>query len=325
MKTTHSVCLFAAALALSASAFAQSDNAYDNADPNAEFLRCGTRHPSPEEARMIDEQFQALRARINAKAPDGKGKPGGGSGGGGGGGGSGVSVPNAGTIAVPVVFHVVHSGNTGKLSDATIAAQMTVLNDSFTGGTGGSGTPYSFNLAKVTYTDNNSWYTGCGTGSVEAAMKSGLREGDAGTLNVYSCKPSGGLLGWATFPSGYVGNPLDDGVVILDASVPGGGAVPYDEGDTLTHEVGHWLGLYHTFQGGCTSTGDYVGDTAAEQSPAYGCPAGRDSCKRYAGVDPIYNFMDYTDDACMNQFTEGQALRAYEQSSVYRTLLPATP
>jgi hypothetical protein len=307
------------ALALSAPLFAQSDNAYDNADPNAKFLRCGTRHPSPEEARMIEEQFQALRGRLNGKAPDGKGKPGGGGGGSGGGGGGGT-LPATGSIVVPVWFHVVHSGSTGQLDAAEIEAQMDVLNESFFGATGGSGTPYSFDLAGVTYSNNSSWYSGCGTSSVEAAMKGALRQGGAETLNVYSCKPGGGLLGWATFPNWYAGNPVDDGVVILDASVPGGDANPYNEGDTLTHEVGHWLGLYHTFQGGCSSSGDYVGDTTAEQSPAYGCPVGRDSCKRFAGADPITNFMDYTDDYCMYALTAGQAQRVFEQSSLFRGL-----
>ena len=227
------------------------------------------------------------------------------------------------TVTVPVYFHVITNGSTGNVTDGQIADQIQVLNEAYAGLTGGAATKFRFQLAAVTRTSNATWF-GAGYGSqAETQMKSALRQGGAGTLNFYTNQPSTGELGWATFPSSYASQPLKDGVVCDWRTVPGGSFSPYNEGDTGTHEVGHWVGLYHTFQGGCNGSGDYVSDTPAEKSAAWGCPNGRDSCKtgkNAAGVDPIENFMDYTDDSCMYKFSAGQASRAASLSATYRGL-----
>jgi hypothetical protein len=90
--------------------------------------------------------------------------------------------------------------------------------------------------------------------------------------------------------------------------MPGGNLGKYSEGDTLTHELGHWLMLDHTFARGCSASGDWVVDTAPEAMPQFDCPVGADTCAA-PGVDPIHNFMDYSQDSCMNMFTQGQADR----------------
>lgn len=220
---------------------------------------------------------------------------------------------------INVYFHVIRRGtgvSNGDVTTAMITNQINVLNSAY------SGTGWNFSLVSTDRTTNTTWFNNCANSSTESQIKNALRQGTADDLNIYSCNPSGGLLGWATFPSSYNSNPKNDGVVLLYSSLPGGSAAPYNLGDTATHEVGHWMGLYHTFQGGCarnaTSGGDLVADTPAEKSPAFGCPTGRDSCRNIAGLDPITNFMDYTDDACMFQFSLGQDSRMDVQFTTYR-------
>jgi hypothetical protein len=263
---------------------------------------CGTRELSDADKIKVERKLGLYK------------RPGGGGDAESGGDGGGSVALTGGTI--DVYFHVITKSNgDGDVSNGMISAQMQVLNDAF----GPAG--WDFRLVSTDRTANDSWYTaGPGT-AAERQMKSALRQGGADALNVYASNPGGGYLGWATFPSSYPSSPSQDGVVLLSASLPGGSAAPYNQGDTGTHEVGHWLGLYHTFQGGCNGSGDYVGDTPAERSPAYGCPVGRDTCRARRGgegLDPIENFMDYTDDACMDVFTGGQLERMQLSWDGYR-------
>jgi len=241
----------------------------------------------------------AKQSDLEKAAVAGRGRPGGG----------GPPTVTGGTI--DVYFHVIHSGSAGLLTTSDVADQMRVLNNAY------APFGWSFDLIATDYTDDAAWFAMQPNSSAEAGAKAALRQGTADALNIYTANPGGGYLGWATFPSSYEVDPLDDGVVILYSSLPGGSAAPYNEGDTATHEVGHWMGLYHTFQGGCSKKGDLVADTPPERSPAYGCPVGRDTCRR-GGLDPITNFMDYTDDPCMYEFTTGQDDRMDEQFSTYR-------
>ncbi|RLV50128.1 zinc metalloprotease [Nocardioides mangrovicus] len=149
-------------------------------------------------------------------------------------------------------------------------------------------------------------------------MKRSLHQGKSFTLNLYFVDLAhDGLLGYTTFPWRYHVHPRLDGVVVAYNTVPGGRLKPYDEGDTAVHEVGHWLGLLHTFQGGCEGSGDGVADTPAEAAPQYRCDTTADTCPS-PGLDPVHNFMDYSLDSCMDQFTAGQAARMFSAWATFR-------
>jgi pregnancy-associated plasma protein-A len=258
--------------------------------------RCGTRQPSLEEV----ERMEAAISRVKGKGAKA-------------------------TETIPVWVHVINKGSgfaNGDVPESMIRSQLRVLDDSYSGRTGGAATGFTFELAGITRTTNQTWFEKMAVDfEVELEAKRALRRPGNDVLNIYTVD-GGPYLGFAYYPS-VLTDPnfaVLDGVVLDWRSLPGGTFAIYSEGDTAPHEVGHWLALFHTFDGKCSAKGDFVADTPAEFSPAFFCPVGRDTCAGASkpGLDPIFNFMDYTQDSCMFMFTPGQAERMQSAWATFR-------
>jgi len=225
------------------------------------------------------------------------------------------------TATLDIYFHVIYANETiegGYIPDEQLKAQVARLNQDY------NTTGLTWNLKDIDRVQNERWFFGVAPDNdLETEMKEKYRQGDKGALNVYTTAlaegDAAGILGYATFPMDYEDKPQNDGIVLLYSTLPGSSSLQYNMGRTLVHESGHWAGLYHTFQGGCKGAGDEVDDTPPEESAAYGCMAGRDTCPGN-GPDPIRNFMDYSDDACMEGFTHGQAKRMRAQLRTFRDI-----
>ena len=234
----------------------------------------------------------------------------------------GKGASNWKTVTVPTWFHVVHDGPIGNVTDEDVETQIRLMNLGYAGFYGGYDQGFRFKLVGITRTDNAQWFYGGIDGSSERPMKKALHRGGMDTLNIYSTT-AGPYLGWAYLPG------LNDSLAYLDGLVIDWASMyktstqyegRFDLGFTAVHEVGHWFGLEHTFFGGCNATGDYVDDTPAQKLPTSGCPADntQDSCTRDPGLDPIHNFMDYSDDRCYTELTKGQAIRSRDHWLQFR-------
>lgn len=210
---------------------------------------------------------------------------------------------------------------------------MKMLNDNY------SRTGFQFVLRNTSYTVDP-YYAKLKNTNDEYQLKANLRQGGYGDLNLYyHTSMWTGNTGWCYYPASVGQGSWEfyrDGCTIHVGTMPGGSYSPWNQGKITSHEVGHWMGLIHTFENGCNG-GDYVDDTPASASPTYGCPVGRDSCSQ-PGVDPIHNFMDYSDkyvpiqlitvmifmkanilySSCQTEFTNGQIQRMRSWFDYYR-------
>ncbi|MCK6649628.1 MAG: PKD domain-containing protein, partial [Bacteroidia bacterium] len=240
---------------------------------------------------------------------------------------------------IPVVVHIIHNGGTENISDAQIQSQIDVLNEDFRKitGTNGDGngvdTEIEFCLAKKTPNGE------CTNGIVriqstlsnhQTYQRSMLKQltywDNTRYLNMYVVKSingSSGILGYSSFPGGP---PDEDGIVVRHNYFGRIGTAASSIGRTTTHEIGHWFGLYHTFNGGCgvdtCADGDYVCDTPPAANPNFGCPTINSCSIDFPDVnDQIQNYLDYSDDNCKDMFTMGQKTRMHATLNTIRALI----
>ncbi|KKK24132.1 hypothetical protein P175DRAFT_0509452 [Aspergillus ochraceoroseus IBT 24754] len=230
-------------------------------------------------------------------------------------------------IEIETWFHIVSTeANAGQVSDEMISAQLSYIQNAYQNAT------ISYSLQGVTQQINDAW----ARNEDEMGMKNALRKGSYRTLNIYfqsdlKASPSAGsreaditqqlassVLGFCTLPDANINKTsprssyVKDGCNVLSQTMPGGNLDHYNRGGTAIHEIGHWNGLLHTFEGESCSPdneGDYISDTPQEGVPTDGCPSQKDSCPDRPGVDPIHNFMDYSSDECYENFTPAQIKR----------------
>lgn len=269
------------------------------ASPSSNFdaRACGTVEPSATEAQIIQQELEEKT------------------------GGPGTQSGVGGIVRVAV--HVLHNGVEGNVTDAQIEAQIRELNLDFSGAAGGYDTGYRFVLVSVDRTLNPEWFDMVQGSNQEKRCKETLAIDPVHTVNIYTARFN--ALGWSTFPWGVTEDNVYQGMVVHYGSLPGGHITNFNMGRTVTHEMGHYFGLFHTFFTGCQEPNDFVADTPAQAAQTSGCPAeGTDTCP-LPGVDPIHNFLDYSYDACYAEFTPGQDARMDGMINTYKPNLITSP
>jgi hypothetical protein len=269
-------------------------------DSQDEFIerghRCNMRSPTDRERQRTRTEISSMRA-------------------------SGRGIEN---VTINVQFIHITSGNTGRISESQREKQIEVLNQAYSN----SGIQFYYNPETVITVDKPAWFNMGKDSFAERQAKTQLHVPPQYSLNFYTAGLQPLDLGWATFPLELEGDPDMDGVVILYSSLPEGDAVPYNLGQTATHEIGHWLGLYHTFEGGCNGMGDEVDDTEAHARSNFGCGSTIKYADKFCSGEtqcPLKNYMNYVDDACMTEFTNGQISRMKDMLTTYRSGLVVGP
>lgn len=275
------------------------------------------------EAADTTEVSRAVRARVDRAVESVTG------------GSSGRASALPAHVRVPVMIHVIHGKRRDehRINKHRARRMFYILKAGFAGVQNPAMVPtgVNFKLKRITISRNERWFHAAPFSRADRQMKARLHRGTAHTLNIYVNRPKSGgqlLLGFSLFPWQRRAHKTLDGVTISEVSLPGGKAAGYNLGDTVIHETGHWMGLLHPFEGGCTDA-DGVADTPAEATPSYQCLEGRNTCPidpvtgqvvddGPANVDPIHNFMDYSYDFCMNHFTPGQRERMIALFMHYR-------
>lgn len=223
-------------------------------------------------------------------------------------------------ININAYYHVVETtARAGTYTQEMATAQAAALNAAY------NPIGVTFTLVNTSFTANDAWAVA--DGADMDALKAALRQGTYKDLNLYLHSDlTGGILGTCTLPSEVPAGAdssvyISDGCNVAAGTMPGGDIGGYNAGGTSVHEVGHWLGLLHTFEGySCDGDGDSIVDTPVQSEATSGCPTDpvKDSCPGQEGVDAIHNYMDYSTDACYSEFSPGQVARVAALWTQYR-------